>query len=50
MFAERQSEKQKEKIKGVEVDKAADDVDTMISEKENKNNMSKYFLQEGIIF
>ncbi|KAF3536744.1 hypothetical protein F2Q69_00020897 [Brassica cretica] len=44
VFAERQSKKKKEKIRGVEVDEDAYDADTMISAKENIHNMSKFSL------
>ncbi|KAF2576152.1 hypothetical protein F2Q70_00006487 [Brassica cretica] len=44
VFAERQSEKKKEKIRGVEVDEDAYDADTMISAKEDIHNMSEFSL------
>ncbi|WZZ33723.1 hypothetical protein YC2023_017124 [Brassica napus] len=44
VFVEMQCEKKKEKIRRVEVDEDAYDVDTMISAKEDKHNMSKYSL------
>ncbi|KAF3546275.1 hypothetical protein DY000_02005054 [Brassica cretica] len=44
VFVEMQYEKKKEKIRRVEVDEDAYDVDTMISAKEDKHNMSKYSL------
>ena len=43
-----QSENKKEKMKQVEVDGDAYDVDTMISEKENTTNMSKFSLVEVV--
>ena len=42
VFAERQSKKKKEKLKGVEVDEDAYDADTMMSGKEDRQNMSKF--------
>ncbi|KAF2596414.1 hypothetical protein F2Q68_00009257 [Brassica cretica] len=44
VFAERQSEKKKEKMRGLEGDEDAYDADTMISDKENIHNMSKFSL------
>ncbi|KAF2614538.1 hypothetical protein F2Q70_00010398 [Brassica cretica] len=44
VFVERQCEKKKEKIRGVEVDEDAYDADTMISAKEDIHNMSKFSL------
>ena len=48
VFAGMQSENKKEKMKQVEVDGDAYDVDTMISEKENTTNMSKFSLVEVV--
>ncbi|XP_056847328.1 uncharacterized protein LOC130498017 [Raphanus sativus] len=44
VFAETQTKKKKEKPEAVEVDEDGYDVDTVISEKENIDNMSKYSL------
>ncbi|KAF2601527.1 hypothetical protein F2Q70_00027128 [Brassica cretica] len=48
VFAERQSKKKKEKLKGVEVDEDAYDADTMMSGKEDSQNMSKFSLLDVV--